>query len=118
MIERLWLWLTEKVLGDEWIVSTSGYVCLDARRADPETLTEVFDLPAFRDPVDELHTLPDEKGRIYVWTTETEREREQVLRWFGESNADPEALHFVLCELEELREIDEQELKPYLGGLN
>ena len=118
MIERLWLWLTKRVMGDDWIVSDSGYVCLDARRADPETLTEVFDLPAFKDPVEAFHDLPDEKGRIYVWEAKTEQGRTQLLRGFDHANVEPEALHFIVTELEDLREIDEQELKPYLGGLN
>lgn len=118
MIERLWSYLTGKLLDGESIGSYNNYVVADVTQGDKQEIADVLDLPAFRDPVDELYKLPDEKGRIYVWTTETEREREQVLRWFGESNAEPEALHFVLCELEELREIDEQELKPYLGGLN
>jgi len=115
MFERVWSWLTTRLLGDCDIGYYNGYMVVDTD-ADKEVIAESLDLPAYQDPVKALHTLDDFEDRIYVWETKTEREKEQLLRWFDRANFDPKALHFVLSELEELREYDEQELKPYLRG--
>jgi hypothetical protein len=117
MLERLWSWLTTRLLDDADIGCYKNHVVVDTD-CNKHEIAETLDLPAYKDPVDELHTLPDDENRIYVWQVETEREKEQVLRWFEQAKADPQALHFVLSELEELREYDEQELKPYLGGFD
>ena len=79
----------------------------------------------WRDPVDELVDLPDEDGRIYCWRVSSESAGKQLAatleRGFIEKlGREPRALHVILTEEEQLRELDpetfERHVAPFHGG--
>ena len=63
------------------------------------------------DPVERLHQLEDDPERGYVWLVESEaaaRQWSELIEreWLAEYGRQPEAAHFVISDLEELREFD------------
>lgn len=79
-------------------------------------------------PTDVVLELEDDDGRIYVWLVETEEAVPQLERQISEEyreayGREPRAAHFVVSDLEELREFDPDDLAywidpPAEGGDN
>lgn len=74
-------------------------------------------------PTETLHDLADDPDRIYVWevaTPEAERQlhRQIVDEYRREFDREPRAAHFVVADLERLREFDPDELAAYVAPRN
>lgn len=79
----------------------------------------------WKDPLEELHELPDDEGKIYCWefsTDEAARQFSGMLQteFLEKRGRDPDAVHFVITDEEQLRELDpeqiERRVKPFGGG--
>jgi hypothetical protein len=70
-------------------------------------------------PVEVLHELDDDHEDIYVWEVETVEAEGQVSRqihgeYQREYGREPRAAHFVVADLESLREFDPDQLAAYV----
>jgi hypothetical protein len=70
-------------------------------------------------PVDRLHQLEDDPAQIYLWQVESieaERQLSRVIQdeYRREYGHEPEAAHFVLHDVEQVREFSPDELQLYL----
>ena len=70
-------------------------------------------------PVDVLHALDDEHEDIYIWQVATKEAEAQVSRqihdeYQREYGREPRAAHFVVADLESLREFDPEQLATYV----
>jgi len=70
-------------------------------------------------PVDVLHDLDDDHEDIYVWQVESEEAEAQVHRqihdeYQREMGREPRAAHFVVADLESLREFEPDQLAHYV----
>lgn len=78
----------------------------------------------WKDPLEELHELPDEPGRIYCWEFSSEEGAKQfnsmLKSEFDQRGKRPDAIHFVITDEEQLRELDPEQVgrqvKPFNGG--
>ncbi|MFW5896308.1 MAG: hypothetical protein ACOCUA_02880 [archaeon] len=78
----------------------------------------------WKDPLEELHELPDEPGRIYCWEFSSDEEAAQFNRLlateFDKRGRDPNAVHLVITDDEQLRELDPEQfqrtVKPFGGA--
>lgn len=67
-------------------------------------------------PVERLHQLDDDEERAYVWQVPTPEAERQVTDLILEAyrddyGRDPKAAHFVVHDLEQLRDMDEQAIR-------
>jgi len=70
----------------------------------------------WKDPLEELHDLPDEDGKIYCWELSTEEAARQfngMLReeFVEKRGREPRAIHLVITEEEQLRELEPDKLR-------
>lgn len=78
---------------------------------------EERNIPRYQDPVEELDTLPDERGRVYVWSAEnpeTRRSWLDTLAEYQDFNGEFDALHIVVTDEMELHRLERHELEAYL----
>ena len=92
----------------------AGLLGIDLEATYQTVETEV----KWKDPVEKLHELPDEDGRVYYWECATDEGAAQldgILReYFVETlGREPRAAHIVLTDVEQLRRLDPEELKMY-----
>ena len=77
----------------------------------------------WKDPLEELHELPDEDGRIYAWEFPSEEAAAQFNSMLAEEfrarGRSPDAIHFVITDEEQIRELDREQVrhqvKPFGG---
>ena len=77
----------------------------------------------WKDPLEELHELPDEDGKIYAWQFESDEAAAQfnsmLKEEFTKRGKSPDAIHFVITDEEQLRELDREQVrhqvKPFGG---
>ena len=67
-------------------------------------------------PVDRLHQLVDDHDRAYVWEVPSEEAEQQVTSLITEAyqrdyGRDPDAAHFVVADLEQLRQFDRETVR-------
>jgi hypothetical protein len=114
---RLWSLLTTRLLDGATHGTTDGYLVVDAS-TEGRDLADTLSLPAYRDPVDELQSLEDKRGKVYLWQCADDAKADSLLRQFDEAGASAfDALHIVVADETELRELSKADLEPYLGGL-
>ena len=69
----------------------------------------------WKDPLEELHELPDEEGKIYAWEFETDESAAQfndMLREeFAKRGRQPRAIHFVITDEEQIRTLDREQVR-------
>ena len=129
LLTGVWTWLTRRVLADTRLGTANGYVVVKAdteREAihalagtdgDAEALAERLDLPAFRSPVDALHSLEDAPDRIYAWEVESEARARSLLDALDSHGVeDMDALHVILSDKEELSRLTHDEIRTYVDA--
>jgi len=102
---------TAKLLG------TAITECIDWEDID---LAEYVDPDEhFGDPIERLQRLEDAPGNVYVWEVETEEGAAQVTnllhQHFERVGRDPDAAHFVLTDIEQLRQYNKDELRTFVA---
>jgi hypothetical protein len=125
-------WLARLLLIDPADVVDWDGVDLQERVDDDDRLAAALDWDAvdvyeFVDehehlagPTEILHDLDDDPDRIYIWEVETPEAERQLHRqivdeYRREFDREPRAAHFVVADLERLREFDPDELAAYVA---